>query len=183
MISRLKLAAGLLLLVMMQWQPAYAEPVTEDDVKLALVYKISRFVSWPETDGIGDFMLCLADAKAHVKAVRRLKGRSIRERAIRVHLITDRADDDPATCDVVYLTNDDAARSSALINRFANQPVLMVSDIPQFAENGGMVGLSIVDGRISMTINVATYERAGLIISSQLLELARLIEIERRASK
>ena len=180
---RLQIAVVLLLLVALRPQIAHADAVSEDDVKLALVYKITRFVSWPDSVSHADFHICMAGDTSYRNANERLRGRSIRDREVRVSLLRDMQDKDGPVCDVVYLTRQDAQRSDELIEAFAGQPVLMVGDIPNFAESGGMVGLSVIDNRIGMTINAAAYERAGLTISSQLLELARVIGIEQRAGE
>jgi hypothetical protein len=50
--------------------------------------------------------------------------------------------------------------------------VLTVSDDAQFLEAGGMIQLREVRGRIRFEINLAGAEKAGLRMSSQLLQLA-----------
>ncbi|TAK03147.1 MAG: YfiR family protein [Candidatus Manganitrophaceae bacterium] len=54
-------------------------------------------------------------------------------------------------------------------------PVLTVSDIGQFAKEGGMVQLLTEQNRVRFAINVAVIERAGLKPSSQLLKLAQIV--------
>jgi hypothetical protein len=59
--------------------------------------------------------------------------------------------------------------------------VLTVSDLDHFAENGGMIGLVTTDdNRIRFDINQTAVERAGLKASSQLLQLARIVDETRR---
>ncbi len=181
MVFRYQLGIALLLLGGVQL--AAADTVTEDDVKLALIYKITRFVSWPGASSRSHFDLCLAGERTYGVATERLRGRKIRDRDIRVTLLARQAVDSQTHCDLVYVTQDEADRTHILMESFAGYPVLMVSDVPGFAEDGGMVGLSFVDGRVGMTINVAAYERAGLTIGSQLLELAHVIEVEQRAGR
>ena len=84
--------------------------------------------------------------------------------------------DGAESCDLVYVTHDESGHTAALLERYAGLPVLMVSDAPDFIDDGGMVALSFDDGRVGMTINVTAYESVGLTISSQLLELAQVVE-------
>jgi hypothetical protein len=46
----------------------------------------------------------------------------------------------------------------------------------RFAKRGGIVELQSRDNRIGFEINVAAYRRAGLVVSSQLLQLATVLD-------
>ncbi len=50
--------------------------------------------------------------------------------------------------------------------------VLTVSDMPQFSRQGGMVQFILDGSRVRFEINLASAERAGLTLSSELLKLA-----------
>ena len=62
-----------------------------------------------------------------------------------------------------------------MLARYANEPVLTLSDSNDFVMNGGMVGLTIRNNRVNIQINVANYERVGLSVNSQLLQLAEIV--------
>jgi hypothetical protein len=55
-------------------------------------------------------------------------------------------------------------------------PVLTVSEMPGFDELGGMVNFFIEDRRIRFEINPQAAARSGLRISSQLLNLSRIVD-------
>ena len=150
--------------------------VSEDDLKLVLLYKITRFVDWPDSHAgkDHDFRLCLSAAGTHATAKERLGNRRIQDREIQLILIE--KDTDNLSCDAVYITESDRERAADLLGRFADRPVLTVSDAPEFAQLGGIVGLSMSDNRVRISINITAYKRAGLALSSQLLELATVVE-------
>jgi hypothetical protein len=50
--------------------------------------------------------------------------------------------------------------------------VLTVSDLPEFTQRGGMVQFVSEGDRVRFEVNLATAERAGLILSSELLKVA-----------
>jgi dihydroxyacid dehydratase/phosphogluconate dehydratase len=50
--------------------------------------------------------------------------------------------------------------------------VLTVSDLPHFAERGGMIGLVRQQDRIRFEVNRTAAEKANLVLSSELLKLA-----------
>lgn len=165
--------------------PVVAETISDEDVKLALVYKIARFVTWPDTHAkaADPFRLCVADRDLRDRATERLSGRKIRDRAIDVRLLESFDTEFQSNCDIFYLSGVRRSRFAEFLADAAGTPVLTVSDAPEFVASGGMIGLAKRGNRISMQINVAAYESSGLVISSQLLELADLVNDSRRARR
>ncbi len=166
----------LALLIALSFQSAIAA-VSEDDVKLVLLYKIARFVDWPQQPMDVTFNLCVIGKRTHKAAKERLSGRNVDGRPLRAKLLE--ASDDASGCDALYISESERPDISSLVAKFSGVPALTVSDAPQFSRQGGMVELTTQDSRIGMTINVAAYQRAGLKINSQLLEISRLIDHQR----
>lgn len=158
--------------------PAMGNAVSDEDVKLALIYKITRFVTWPTIpDRAGTpFRFCLAEDTIYELAQDRLTGRRVRDRDIEVHLLSEDTVDLTAQCDVFYLARVRDERVRKLLKLASGQPVLTVSDAPDFARIGGMIGLSTRSQKVTININVAAYESSALVVSSQLLELADLVD-------
>lgn len=152
---------------------AAPQTASEDDVKLALVYKIARFVSWPESAG-GPFLLCVTGDSTFDAANNKLAGRLIRDREISIARVSPNNSEQPA-CDALYISRDSDDVASTLLKRYADRPVLTLSDADDFATSGGMVGLTIRNKRVGIQINVENYERVGLSVNSQLLQLAELV--------
>ena len=84
------------------FQVAAAETAPDENVvKLALVYKIARFVTWPALAPNSDFRFCVTSDTLHDTAVEKLTGRMVRDRSIRVVRI--RPDSAATTrCDTLY---------------------------------------------------------------------------------
>ncbi len=165
--------------------PAFGDAIRDEDVKLALIYKISRFVTWPAMPENIDvpFRLCLAEDSIFELAKDRFAGRQIRERDINVRLVTETSDNLAAQCDVLYMARLKQERVKAFLESASGKPVLTVSDDPDFAASGGMIGLSTRGGKVKISINVGAYESADLTVSSQLLELAELVNNSRIAQR
>ena len=70
-------------------------------------------------------------------------------------------------------TGADSLKASLSQSRAAH--VLTVSDQPDFAASGGMIGMIRLDNRLQFEINVGAAREAGLRVSSNLLRLARSI--------
>ena len=165
--------------------PAIGSTVSDEDVKLALIYKIARFVTWPAPpqEPGASFRFCLAEETIFELARDRLMGRRIRDRDIEVLLLSDSPADLSDQCDIFYMARLRKDSVSRLLDSISGQPVLTVSDMPDFARNGGMIGLSTRNQKVTININVAAYEASDLVVSSQLLELANLVDDRRRQQK
>ncbi len=182
MITRRTIRRALLLVVACcLCAPALAQTVRDEDVKLALIYKISRFVTWPVAaeDVDSPFTLCLAERSIFDLAKDRFAVRQIRERDIEVLLLTIASDNLAGQCDILYMSRVKQDRAKDYLERASGKPVLTISDEPEFAESGGMIGLSTRGGKVTIRINVGAYESSDLTVSSQLLELAELVNDNR----
>ena len=68
-----------------------------------------------------------------------------------------------------------ASRDTWLLTRVRTAPVLTVGDDTDFLEQGGIINLRTVDGRVRFEINLAQARHVGLSIDSQLLRLAQRV--------
>jgi hypothetical protein len=156
-----------------------AEPAaSEYAVKSAIVFKITKFVVWPEavfSDSNGALNICLTNDSPFVEAMSSLEGRSVRGNKIKV---IELADGSVAglSCQVLLISGNDTAQIEQLLLQADSKPVLTIGDSDNFAHQGGIIGLELQQSRVRFAINVAASDRAGLNISSQLLQLAKIVE-------
>jgi hypothetical protein len=129
------------------------------------------------------FRLCLAEDTIFDLAQDRFAGRHIRDRDIEVHLLADGKVDFIQRCDVFYIARVKKERVAELLEIASGGAVLTVSDTPDFTSNGGMIGLSTRGKNVQISINVSAYESSGLVVSSQLLELAELVNDSRKKQR
>jgi hypothetical protein len=152
------------------------QKASEQAVKAAIVYKIAKFVSWPDEAfprGDRSLRICLAAAEPIAPAMDALKGRTVQGRMIEVHHFEDTTT--PASdCAILFLGHDATVRRTSLLSDVADSPVLTIGDSAEFVDIGGIVTLEIENNRVQFAINVGASERAGLGISAQLLQLARI---------
>jgi len=169
------LLAGLVLLAA---PVAHAGTVPEHELKLALTYKVAKFVSWPAVrESAPSFLLCVLGQNPFEDALDGIIGLTVKDRAIAVRH-GDSVAELGSACDLVFISHSESERLGDVLAELAGEPVLTVSDVAHFAASGGIVELESRGTRIGFTINVAAYRRAGLTISSQLLELATLVGAE-----
>lgn len=66
-------------------------------------------------------------------------------------------------------------RMDWLLERLAGEDILTVSDVHEFAERGGMIGLVMRNRRLGFDANVQRIGATRVSLSSQLLRLARIV--------
>jgi YfiR/HmsC-like len=150
-----------------------AQPSREYLLKTAFVFNFARYTTWPPPSPDGPFNLCILGEDDFGTAAQYLDGQQLRQRNIDVRFRA--VGDDLGGCQLVYVTQPLAGQLDSLLPRLHAERMLTVSDIPDFAARGGILGLKIVDNRIRFEANPLAARRAGLRLSAQLLRLADVI--------
>lgn len=140
-------------------------------VKGAFLYNFAAFVEWPSRPD-NDFVVGLLGHDAITESVAGLQGKRVSGRTLVVRNIS--ASDDFATCNILYVATSEKPRMSQILQKAEGKSVLTVSDIPRFAETGGMVGFFIQNSRVKFEICLQCANRNGLKLSAKLLQVARL---------
>jgi hypothetical protein len=161
--------------------PMSASQATELEhrVKAAYMYNFLRFIDWPTeafagTDG--RYELCILGQDPFGDSLTPVARKRARNRGIRLRQLGRNAD--PSDCHVLFIGASEASRVPSLLGRLRNTPVLTVSELPGFAKRGGTVGFVLDNDKVRLEVNLAAARRAGLHISSKLLEVAS--EVYRR---
>jgi hypothetical protein len=154
-----------------------AQTAEEYEVKAAFLFNFGRFVEWPSLNGAASsapFRICvLGEDPFREHLDRSVKGRQIKGRDVAVERIA-RADG-AGPCQVVFISVSERRALHAILDGMKGFSTLTVSDIESFAEAGGMIHLTLEHGQVRFEINTAAAERAGLKVSSRLLNLARTV--------
>lgn len=146
------------------------EHPTEAQVKAAYLYNFGKFVRW-QTPAAGEtFDICVLGkdpfhgALSSTVAGERVDGKSIVARDISTV--------ESSRCQILFISTSEESRLKAVLTAARRTNTLTVSDMPGFAEHGGMIGLVNVEGKIRFEVNVAAVNDAGINVSSQLLKVA-----------
>lgn len=81
----------------------------------------------------------------------------------------------PAGCHLVFISASEQSRMPRLLARFKNAPVLTVSALEGFCQQGGMINFYLQDNKVRFEANPPAAARCGLKVSSRLLALARVV--------
>lgn len=145
----------------------------EDRIKAAVVSKITQFVDWPSTALAGrtSIDVCVAEPDrfgsdlAELAAGERVKGRDLAVRIVSTP-------HDLENCQLLFVPGRARSGRHPLLASAESLPILTVGDYPTFMDDGGIVQLRMVDGRVRFDINLVAARHAGIQVSSQLLRLA-----------
>jgi TRAP-type mannitol/chloroaromatic compound transport system permease large subunit len=75
-------------------------------------------------------------------------------------------------CHIVFISKSEVAIYKDIVAALKGQPVLTVSDMENFAEQGGMIGFVSSDNKVKVEVNTKAVTSAGLRVDAQLLEIA-----------
>ena len=151
----------------------HAKP-TEYEVKATYLYNFSKFVQWPVQAGPAQsdaFTICVIGQDPFGPALNAtvenetVAGKRVVARQIPVS-------QDAVNCRVLFISSSEDKRLQQLLTSLNGASVLTVSDLPKFAQRGGMVQFVLEGNRVRFEVNSAAAERAGLRLSSELLKVA-----------
>ena len=167
----------LYLLIVTLFAPVYSAQCeefqpSEHQVKAAVVYNISRYVSWPTVaiPPTSDFIIGIFSHSSRSSAWNSLHGKQIQGHQIKIQRITDI--DEATTCQVIIIEQSERKNVPRILAALKESPVLTISEIEGFGLYGGMITLRIIQNQLKFDINLKNVRASGLTMSSNLLKLA-----------
>lgn len=151
-------------------------PLSEADLKAALVFNFARYVEWPEqafASREAPITICVLGRDRLGAAFAALDGRKLQSRAARVR--TGVATNDMRGCHVVFVGDLAERQYAGVVRSLAGQPVLTIGEAENFIDSGGAIGIVEGEQRLQFEVNRNALEQAHLKVSSQLLKLARAV--------
>jgi hypothetical protein len=163
---------ALALMFGMAVRPGKAE-LLENQIKSAYVLNFVKLAEWPAGAGAADdkLTLCVVGSNVLNGELSGLGGRKAGGRELRV-VKHDNADGNLSGCHVVFIGESEQRRVIPIIKALGDSPTLTISDIDDFAEKGGCIGLRFRDNKIVFEVNLASAHKAQLRLPAQLLNLA-----------
>ncbi|MCC7091634.1 MAG: YfiR family protein, partial [Nitrosomonas sp.] len=130
-----------------------------------------KFTEWPADTISDEIMLCTSKTSAF-EELDAISGKVAQSKPIRIKRISLNEPSDD--CQLLFLPREDGSeRIRQWLTLTKNKPILVVSNINEFLDIGGMIGL-MNDGRnLNFEVDLARVRRANLKLSAQLLQIAR----------
>lgn len=153
--------------------PLSASEFSEEKVKAALLYSISKFTTWPASSFESDtapLTICVVSQPFDHLQKKKSKGRSIRVISVLSAPIAKQG------CHILFVPKSAQSSWRNQLKFVQGQPILLASDIPDFSNDGGMVEFKLVGKSMKILINTAAVMDSGITLSARLLKLATIVK-------
>lgn len=173
----MRMPSGALLLgavaILLVALPATATKL-ESEVRASFVAKFLRYTTWPASAlerAPERFAIGVLSDEAMADSIEEvLSGKSVGGRRVEIRRLSDLSSIDELQ--MLYIGAIRPQKLVAVIHALEGMPILTVSHAEGFARTGGVIALVTQGKRIRFEINRATVAKAGLTISSRVLNLA-----------
>ncbi len=176
--SLLKCVCGLALLVLdICMATAQTPAVREYQIKAVFLFNFTQFVEWPASSFPTDhspFVIGIIGKDpfgSYLKEV--VSGEKTNGHPIVVEHYANSTE--IGLCHILFISVSEEKNLGQIIAKLKGQNVLLVSDSPDFLNQGGMIRFLTKNNRIQLQINLSTAKMTNLMISSKLLKLADTI--------
>lgn len=150
----------------------------EYEVKGAFLIKFGMFVEWPSNAlnaaKSGAFVIgILGEDPFGARFDEAVKKETVRGQAVQLKRAKDVAE--LVECQIIFISASESSRMPELLRALLGKEILTVADEPGFAGRGGMIGFIKEAGKIRFEINPTAAEKAGLKLSSKLMQVGKRV--------
>ena len=150
----------------------------EYDLKAAYLVNFTKFVAWPPA-GFNQPSAPLVIGLLGEDPFGEILDRTVRSQVVNNHpLVIKRfkRGEDPGGCHLLFISRSEKEGLPEIVRGLQGRGVLLVSEMDQFLDQGGMINLYLEADLVKFAANPEAAERAGLKISSKLLGLAKVVK-------
>jgi hypothetical protein len=149
---------------------------TGSEVKAAYLFNFASFVEWPPAafgSSSEPLAVCVFGDDPFGRVLDdTLAGERVAGRPLAARRIGRPAE--AAGCQIVFVGTVDGRQTAEILRALDGRPTLTVGDTEDFTRQGGMVTFVMEGARVRFRVNPSAVARSGLVMSSQLLRLARV---------
>jgi YfiR/HmsC-like len=148
------------------------QTTSEQALTVAFLYNFLKFAEWPEGTATNELTFCVTDSATFGDELDTVTGHRVQGKSVRIKRIE--LGESPRECQLLFLPQEEKpVRIREWLKSTENTPVLMVSNMSEFLDMGGMIVL-INDGtRLLFEVSLEPVKRVGLKLNAQLLKVAR----------
>lgn len=164
------IAVIVLMILVCRYEIAAAEESDARSVIAALSYNFAKYADWPEPalkKKTIEFCYFSDNLKNSFDA---LKQKKIDNKAVRIRQLS--AVEQSDLCHLVFVDKSERELIQRMFVHLEAQPVLTVSDIAGFVDEGGMIEIVKTNNKFRFKVNMQQMKKAQLKMSSQVLKLA-----------
>ena len=178
----LSLQLVIILCLMSSNQISYAAPqvACEYQVKAVFLYNFANFIRWPSsafTNRYAPFRICILGNDPFGEELdMTVENETIGVHTVKVNRLNSMIN--IKNCQILFISQSKQAYVTSILNYIQRYPILTVSDMDDFAIQGGMIQFYKQGKRIRFYINPSSLKKVGLHASANLLRLARIVHTQ-----
>jgi hypothetical protein len=177
----LTICLSVLLLIPAAWA---ASGPSEYQVKAAFLYQFTKYTKWPgvfSLDSTSQMNICLWGSNPFGEALSLFDKASSAKLTISVK--KNISSSDIASCHMLYIAKGAESQLSSILSQAKASPVLTVSEIKGFSDQGGMIEIQTVEktigvferNNVGLVINTKAAGKVAISFDAQLLEIAKSV--------
>ena len=147
--------------------------------KASFIYNFTKFIQWPKKTyskiGKTGWNLCLI-GKDPFGSILDNTAEKLFQKGKVLNLKREVSLSKISQCSILFISKSEKSRLSKIVAHAKGFPILIIGDTPGYAESGVGINFFNQGSKIRFDINKKAIEVAGLEISSELLELARIVD-------
>lgn len=150
---------------------------TPAQVEAVFLFNFTQFVDWPTQAFAGPgspIVIGVLGSDPFGAALDQV----VRGEVVNGHpLVVHRAQhiEELTDCQILFISRSERARLAPILATLKGRNVLTVSDLDEFANEGGMICFVLIDNKVRLRVNLEPTKAAGLTLSSKLLRFAQLV--------
>jgi len=144
-------------------------------IKAAFVFDMLKATQWPKGRS-GRVVLCILGRDPFGAAWRSIDGRPLGNAKLEV--VPVQGASDFGGCHALFVSTSERARWPQIRGTLGSRPILTMSEMTGFAQDGGMVALMNIENRLRFDVNLKAVRKAGLSIDTEALEQANMVHAQ-----
>lgn len=160
-------------------QNVFAQESREYVLKAGFIYNFTKFIKWPEKianeiaiDGLN---LCVIGKDPFGKILTQLSQKA-QSKGEKISIRRFQSSQEAPSCHILFISGSEEFQLERILDKIEGLPILLIGDTPQYAQRGVGINFYIERNKTRFEINQKAVDRRGIKISSELLNLAKIVE-------
>jgi len=169
-----------MLLELSGWQMSYADDlnIKEYQVKAVFWYNFTKFTTWPQSvlaSGQSPLRMCiLGDDPFRGEMELAVKSATSQEHPIEIKYIKTLGT--VKDCHTLFISRSEHEHLPSILSQLKQAPILTVSDIKDFAKQGGMIEFYHEENKVRFMVELNVLLGSGLKAHAQLLKISKIVQ-------
>jgi len=150
--------------------------IETDNLKAAFIYNFTKYITWPDSEGYPEFRIGVLGYSKITESLEKVASKkTVDGKSIEVYHFSTIQNLVP--CQILFVSSSEKDNIPEIISALKNSPTLTltIGDTDGFCERGIMINFFSQNSTIKFEMNPVSVKNAGLIASSQLQKLARIV--------